>query len=30
MLPSVNDYTSLLQDATTAKLAVKQFYLLVN
>jgi len=25
MLPSLNDYTSHLQDATTVKLAIKQF-----
>jgi len=26
LLPSANDYMSRLQDATTVKLAVKQFY----
>jgi len=26
MLPSANDYTSHLQDATTGVLAVRQFY----
>jgi len=26
MLPSANDYTSHLQDVTTVKLAIKQFY----
>jgi len=26
MLPSVNDYTSHLQDATTVELAIKQWY----
>jgi len=30
MLPSVNDYTCHARDATTVKLAIKQFYLLVN
>jgi len=30
MLLSANDYTSHLQDATTVKIAIKQFYLLVN
>jgi len=29
-LPSVNDYTSHLQHATTVELAIKQFYLLVS
>jgi len=27
MLPSANDYTSRLQDATTVELAIKQFLL---
>jgi len=26
MLPSANDYISHLQDSTTVKLAIKQFY----
>jgi len=26
MMPSTNDFTSHLQDATTVKLAIKQFY----
>jgi len=30
MLPSANDYTSHLQDVTTVKLVVKQFYWLLN
>jgi len=30
MLLSANDYKSYLEDATTVKLDIKRFYLLVN